>query len=375
VVVVTLNYRLGLFSALALPALDRELGEPSGNLALRDQQRALQWVHDEIAAFGGDPGNVTLFGQSAGAIHGCLQLFSPGAAGLVQRVILESGGCLGSAVSPASRAQAERVGQDVVSNLCGSAPDALACLRALPLAELRDVKNTRANLLEQLGTLHVDGRVLPDHPARLAQRGAYLHVPVIVGANAHESSFLASPVFGQSWPLVSDALSFTIGLAAMYPDDFAAILAEYGVPSDAEANARLVAILDDSWFTCPARALTRELASRGDAVYAYRFALAPAGHTLELDYVFGWPEGLYGKVLAGAPTPPVPELIQAVQGYWSAFARGGAPVHTALPAWPAWTERTPALLTLDRSLASGGALGEGAHCDFWDARLIAPRLP
>ena len=136
VVVVTLNYRLGALGFLAHAGLDetRE-GEPSGNDAIRDQQLALQWVQRNIDAFGGDPDNVTLVGESAGSASVCTHLVSPRSQGLARRFILESGVCTGG-LPFGTKDKANALGEELVTALCGDAADKLACLREKPAAEV-----------------------------------------------------------------------------------------------------------------------------------------------------------------------------------------------------------------------------------------------
>jgi carboxylesterase type B len=114
----------------------------------------------------------------------------------------------------------------------------------------------------------------------------------VLGTNFHEARFAASPKYGVKWPLVADALSYTVAVTAMYPDAFLKIFNHYGLPSDADANDRLTRVMDDSWFHCAARALARGLSEQGVDAYLYSFELSPAVHTQEIDYVFGFPDGL-----------------------------------------------------------------------------------
>jgi para-nitrobenzyl esterase len=364
VVVVTLNYRLGALSWLAHPVLDRGLSVPSGNLGLRDQQLALRWVRDNIAAFGGDPARVTLFGQSAGALHTCLHMFATGSEQLVQRFVMQSGGCVNSAVGPVRRAGIELVTSDLINALCNGAADAAACLRERGADELVNYKNTRGSLQEQL-TPHVDGQLLVDHPNVLARAGKFVHAPVITGSNALETNFLSDPLWGQKWPLVNNAIELLVGVTAMYPDSVLDILAHYGAPaSDAAANVTMARIMDDSWFRCPARALAREASTHGGAAFWYSFDVKPGVHLQELDYVFGWPGAPVSQRYADAVKPPTPSVLRAMQRYWTTFARSGDPNDGEL-AWPKYEPAQPALLRLAEPLNKADDPSR-ADCDFWD---------
>jgi para-nitrobenzyl esterase len=365
-VVVTINYRLGPLGNLTLPLLDGDV--PSGNYALRDQQAALRWVHDNIRSFGGDPAKVTLFGQSAGASHSCLQLFATGNDGLFQRVITESAGCVNSSVSPQTRVGVEAVSQDFLNAFCNEADDTLACLRGLDANEVVNWKSTRGSLQELLGP-YVDGKLLTDHPLKLVRAGKFQHVPVIAGSNTHEGNFLQSPFWGQKWPMVNNGLELLIGVGAMYPNDVTSILVHYGLPAtDADANRIMVAIIDDSWFHCPARALARELSKQQQASFLYRFDVAPAVHILELEYVFGLPKSDAALLYPSAPNPPLPSVVKSMQTYWSSFARTGDPNATGLLAWPKYAPNT--LLRIADPLALDTQV-DAETCDFWDELLEA----
>lgn len=371
VIVVTINYRLGALASLALPELDTALGTTAGNLAPRDQQFALRWVHDHIAAFGGDPKNVTLFGQSAGAIGACMHMFIESSRELVTRFILQSGGCLGSAVNPGTRAQTEAASRDLTTALCANRMDVVACLRALTPKQLLDYKSTRSNVLEQIGALHVDGKLLTAHPKMLAKEGKFHPGPVLVGSTRDEARFLAAPEYGQTWPMVKNGLEYGIAVPAMYPEIAFDLLAHYGLPSDATANDTLVDLMNDGWFVCPARALARAVAARGGQAYLYSFDIAPAVHTQEIDYVFGFEDARISHIFKGASVPPHAALTRAIQDYWLSFARTGAPSAQGLPVWPKYSAEADLHLVLDATITTKSGL-EKADCDFWNDALLAP---
>ncbi len=180
VVIVTTNYRLNIFGFLSHPALNAEDPEYpySGNQALLDQVAALEWVRDNIAAFGGDPGNVTIFGESAGSFDVCYHVASPLSRGLFHRAISESGGCTTRSTTSAEAVQRTETLIDSIG--CGAAEDALACLRALPVA----------TLLANAGGFDpiVDGGFLPDQPRTLYDNGDYAKVPYILGSNSDEGT-------------------------------------------------------------------------------------------------------------------------------------------------------------------------------------------
>jgi para-nitrobenzyl esterase len=214
---------------------------------------------------------------------------------------------------------------------------------------------------------YIDGELIPALPKDLLREGRYRHAPILVGSNLRESCFLESDFFRSQnrWPLVSDGIALSIGLLALYPQDFAAILEHYGAPADdADANRIMVEVMDDSWMKCPGRRLAQGAVAHDDPVYVYSFDLAPAVHTLELDYVFGDPAAPFSRLFPGAPVPPDPALVMRVQDYWLRFARTGDPNGGAGPAWPRYSAASDEHLVLDRSTTTGTGLDK-AECDFW----------
>ncbi|GAA4608432.1 carboxylesterase family protein [Actinoplanes octamycinicus] len=320
-VVVTVNYRLGVLGYLGLPGL-----AGSGTFGLQDQQAALRWVRRNAAAFGGDPGNITLAGQSAGGMSVCAQLTSPGAAGLFQRAIIQSGSCLvdwpaelfypnvgaGSQWSPvaAVRSAGERLAAGF-----GCGADAIGCLRGQPVAALLDA--TPGVGLKAFATPAYGTGVLPHHPAEALRRGAFSRVPVLSGSNLDEHrGFLAGLQVtpDQYAGMLRTAFGERAGqVAAAYP------VSSYPTPALAWA-----AVATDRIWACPTLAGDQLLARR-TPTYAYEFAErhgpAPstgypwgAFHGAELAFLFDtwW--------LAGTPQP---ELADRMIDIWSRFAATG----------------------------------------------------
>ena len=196
VVVVTANYRLAAFGFLAHPALRHASKRSSGDYGLLDQREVLAWVQRNAAAFGGDPSNVTLFGESAGAGSACMHLVSPGSAGLFQRAILESTPCTGFALP--TRDEAEAQGQALVSALgCerDREEDLLSCLRAAPMEAVLHALALNSHIIYGQGVGWgpvVDGVTVPDQPVKLLAGGASKDVALIVGANADEGTLFFS---------------------------------------------------------------------------------------------------------------------------------------------------------------------------------------
>jgi para-nitrobenzyl esterase len=360
VIVVTANYRLGPFGWLAAPALDAETADGfSGNYGLADQQSALRWVQQNVAAFGGDRHRVTMFGESAGGASVCAQLTSPPAGGLFQRAIAESG-CT-SLARP--HAAALKIGTAVTKDLgCTDA----ACLRS---------RTTAAVLAAQTGSgvtpwaPSIGGRLLPRDLQTAFETGRYHRVPLINGTNHDEGTFLLQLAIG-NYHLTDATYAFAVN--DRYGDNGAKVLAEYPATNYSSPNAALAATITDSVFTCPALNADRALSKRS-RVYGYEFndpnppILLPsdfpqgAYHSSELNYVFQ-----RTPVLSEVPgfTPAQLALSNEIIGYWSGFAKRGTPGLS----WP--SARTSTLLSLDPAGSHPLTLDQVAadhRCALWDS--------
>jgi len=329
VVAVTLNYRLGAFGFLAHPALG------DANLGIADQQAALRWVRDNIAAFGGNPRNVTIMGQSAGGYSVCAHLASPASAGLFQRAIVQSAPCAG-ADAARDRADAEQQGLAFAAGLgCGDQRTALRCLRG----------KTPAELLAAAGTGHdgyrpvTGGTLLPVAPARAFETGRFNQVPVLYGGNHDEETGQLAGLELVPGAKPIDAAAYPGEVAEWFGGDAAAVLAEYPLTAYGSPSQALAAALTDDGWALPTDA-TRRLLARHVPVFAYEFAErdtpwfpgAPApsfpvgaSHLLELPYLF----------TVGYLTPAAqPELRHTMIDYWTRFAHAGKPDTRGLPGWP-----------------------------------------
>lgn len=331
VVVVTLNYRLGAFGFLARHDLDAESG-PSGDLGLQDQIAALRWIQSNIGAFGGNPHNVTIFGESAGAHAVGMLMASPRTTGLFHRAITESGAFWDSVYgSIDTHAMALERGDALSATLF--APT-LAALRAVPA----HVLNAATARLDPSGFQpSIDGAVLPDAPARLFAEGRQQHVPLLAGYMAEEDY----PVFDgntlpHSPPPVFDAAAAQVfGTASM--DAF-----EQRYPSDtiSRTNASAKQLAGDMMITEQTWELLRlHQRTSGQPVYGYKCTYTSpysphAGHTAELPFVFGNLESQASIPIAPQPTTADRAFSDKVMGYWTTFARTGDPSAPGLPAWP-----------------------------------------
>ena len=394
-VVVTFNYRLNLFGFLAHPALDKE-GHAFGNYGLLDQQAALKWVQRNIAAFGGDPGNVTLGGQSAGAGATSAHVVSPGARGLFHRAIYQSGG-----YQPfASREFSEERGKKFAAAAGCTAGDIAKCLRALPAAKVAALAGTASATGPFINGPLVDGTVIPSQYIDLIRAGKFNKVPILFGTTHDEGNFFNGII-----------QYFKPGRAALTEADYRAYVEKtYGGNAGPGGGppAYPAGTVDKVLAKYPTAKLGAQmawdaahsdmLACRGQyvaealsphvPVYMYLFddRSAPsyfpkmpgyqalAYHTGDIPYVFtgyhGGPEGLPAK-LNVAQTKLSDRMIAA----WAHFARSGNPNGGGDAPWPRWKkgDAAPAyfLQNKDWKTVQTNAQFATAHqCGFWQSILL-----
>ncbi|MGH8260181.1 MAG: carboxylesterase/lipase family protein [Steroidobacteraceae bacterium] len=368
IVLVSFNYRLGNFGFFAHPALTAEQrGEPLGNYAFMDQIAALKWVRRNIARFGGDPANVTLFGESAGGMSVNVLLTTPLAAGLFQRAIIESGGgrpkLLGSRPLSGGPHSAEAMGLALAKRygIEGEGPEALVRLRAIPASTLVSGLNmaTMSRDPTYVGGPILDGRLDLGAPTQLYAEGKGARVPVMIGANSMDIGFMQARTLAE--------------LYAQFGPDEAEARKVYAPPpgADARSDATLRAIAleagGDQTMIEPAREIARLLSARGQPVYEYRFSyvaqslratLPGAPHATEIPYVFDTVAARYGKDL----TAEDEAAASAMHAYWVAFAKTGKPEPAGKPAWPAYRAATDELMNFT-------AHGPVPEADPWKSRL------
>jgi para-nitrobenzyl esterase len=354
VVLVTINYRLGPLGFFAHPDLAKE-GEPTGNQGLLDQRLALEWVRDNISAFGGDPGNVTIFGESAGAADVCYHVVSPGSRGLFHRAASESGGCTLRSFGGESVASSVATNMVAYGNAvgCTDATGQLDCLRK---ASIEDLLANGMQPAPGAGEVQraewsfaavLDGKdgFLPDSPQTLFDKGAIAKVPYLLGSNNDEGTTF---VF-RGTPLMTEA-DYMADLVARYGDKAPDVAALYP-PSrfDGDFNAARIRHVGDSGPICSTHDTARRAAKAGVPVYVYNFnvhwALAPdvllSGHASEISHVFGTP-------YAPMPDPASQMVADAMNAYWSRFAETGDPNFSGAPGkWPAFTADADKRLELD----------------------------
>ncbi|HEV7991716.1 MAG TPA: carboxylesterase family protein [Gemmatimonadaceae bacterium] len=348
-VVVNMNYRVGALGFLAHPELTKESGA-SGNYGLLDQVAALRWVHDNIAAFGGDPSRVTVAGQSAGAMSVFLLTASPVAKGLFQRAVIESGpgGLASFGVATARsvarpRAEAEKEGVTYAEKL-----------GAHSLAELRGLPASKFIGGGRFGAV-VDGRFLVEDPAETFAAGRQNDVPTLTGLNADEGS--ASPTYGKA---TADAYRTQVG--QRYGERAAQVLAAYPAGSDEEARRAQIESGRDLGVAGLERLLGERARTAHTPAFAYFFDRAipwpehpefGAFHTSEVPYVFGTLD-----VLQRPWTDLDRSLSRTVMSYWANFATTGDPNGAALPRWPAFTQDHPTVLRLGEQIVPRAPLAK-----------------
>jgi para-nitrobenzyl esterase len=365
VVVVTINYRLGALGFLAHPALASH--GAAGNYGLMDQQAALRWVHRNIARFGGDPGNVTIAGQSAGGLSVLAQMVSPGARGLFQRAIVQSGTF---ALNQRPLAVAEAAGQTFATAV-GCADQSAACLRSAPVSALV------ANFGVEIPGV-VDGAVLTQPIGTALARGQFARVPVINGITHDEELLfvdglkltvsqgtnipLAAPLDGSEATYEAD-IAQALGVS---PARAAAIAAVYPLSANPTRPDEVFGTaVSDASFACPALQLERQTAARGAPTYAYQFnddlgkSLGQATHGAELPYLFDLPNS---PVVLNAGQQA---LAASMRTDWARFAGTGNPSSRALP-WPSFGgTRVLSLVPLQSQVTTDFAAAH--HCSFWAA--------
>ncbi|MFJ8822337.1 carboxylesterase/lipase family protein [Streptomyces sp. NPDC102467] len=374
-VVVTVNYRLGAMGFLAAAGLDRQASDGvSGNFGLQDQQLALRWVRANIWRFGGDPGRVTVAGESAGGRSVCTQLASPTGRGLFRAGIVESGAYGDCAARTHEDARAS--GAAFAARLGCASGDVVGCLRR---------KSSQEILEAQAGfdwAPVVGGAFLPEQPAASIAAGRSARVPVLNGANQDEGRLFAYGAYdGQGTPLTAAAYPKAL-VDAFGQEAGTRALGEYPLAGHPSPTYAYAAAAGDQLMACPALRLNQRLARSGLPVYAYEFAdrtsppfasIREAGRTFdfgathvnEVQYLFKH---------FGLATPLNAEqrvLARRMVQYWGSFVRGSVPRAEGAPAMP--DQRSSAGRTLSLRTASVGGITRSTtvhrdhRCTLWDA--------
>ncbi len=384
VVVVTLNYRLGIFGFFPHPGLVAE-GSKAGNQALWDQRFAMQWVQANVAKFGGDPQNVTIFGESAGAYNVCLHVASAPKPPLFEHAISESGGCTTrqptlAEAQPLALGVAAEVGCGGATDSDGGSPesgapadastgdasaaDSLACMRGLTTAALLATheEDTSSGLAEIFDAV-VDGDFLTDQPRTLFQNRATAKVPYLLGSNNDEDM-----LFELSVPAVTDETGLTAAIAQDFGDAGATLNALYplsefdgGYPN--QFQAALTRMKSDQMLICNTYDSAQLSAAQGVPAYTYNFDISAASylgacHGSELPYVFGTGT----QLTAGSPQAAT---SAAMERYWTRFAAKGNPSGGSDPAWPSFSTSSNQRMQFTLQAPSVVSNFHATECAYW----------
>jgi len=378
VVLVSFNYRLGIFGFLAHPELTAESPEhASGNYGLMDQIAALKWVQENIGKFGGDAKNVTIFGESAGAMDVNQLMASPQAKGLFQRVVAESGSILiGGGAMPLSQAEKDGVKFAGLAGIRGK--NSLTALRAASVEQLLEAfgkyaapSGVPANLM-----VAIDGIVLPEPPAEVFASGKQLPTSLIIGINAREFSGppaaadVKKQIEGDYGSLAAQALPL-YGITTKGDGKVS-----QGAPDPLYGNAG-AQFATDTTFRCPSMVVADWNSNAGIPTYQYQFSRGVPGHpefgaihASEVWYVFG-------NLDQQRPMKPNYEpadyaISKTMQAYWANFAKTGSPNGAGLPLWPKYQADTRKYLEFtDNGPVAGGELRQ-KQCELFAESLKKP---
>ncbi len=370
VVVVTINYRLGVFGFLAHPSVAMADGT-TGNWGFLDQQAALRWVRANAAHFGGDPSRVTIFGESAGATSVLLHTVAPGSRGLFVRAIAESSPVL----RIPSRERSTQFGNMVAASAHCTTGDVAACLRAASATDLYAGVPAGTDpggpFFQDRGVVYLptlDGVTFTEQPLVTLRAGHEAAVPVILGTNSDEGTLFAGGLLGAAVATDADyhaALGRGATLLGLTSAQGDAIYAQYPVSRYGTPARALTAVTTEGIFHCANRWVARAHTAAGNAAFLYRFDQLPAHvtlpgigvfHAAELSFVWGVRNGLLGD------DSSAPALGPAMRAYWSSFAGTGVPSGT--PAWAAYDATRDQRLQLATPIASEPVDPNG-RCGFW----------
>lgn len=365
IVFVSFNYRLGRFGFFAFPALTKQAkGGLVGNYGFMDQIAALKWVKSNIAAFGGNPDDVTVFGESAGGMSVHVLMTSPLAKGLFEKAMVESGGgrtmmnATGVTSGMDGRPSAEQLGVNFARSMGikGSGAAALAKLRELPAKDIVDGMNM-ASMFAANSTYAgpmMDGSLVIGQPETLYKEGKYYHVPLLLGTNSMDLGF--------SFAKTQAQLFAPFGKNAKKAEE------AYGAKPDSNLRFLGMKVAADAMMIEPARFVAQTLSAQGDKVWEYRFGYVAdsmrkqwpgAPHATEIPFVFDTVKAKYGAAATAADE----KAGEETNSYWANFVKTGNPNGSGLPHWPRYTMQTDELMIFTENQ---GPVGKP---DPWKERL------
>lgn len=344
VVLVTFNYRLGVFGFLATEDLAKEANGTAGNYGFMDMIAALHWVQANIRQFGGNLGNVTIFGESAGSFAVSTLVASPMARGLFEKAIGESGAAFGGSLAYEPLALREKKDSEWAASL---GVTSLAQLRAVPSDKIHDESQRRG----MIGfPPDIDGKVLVEPVPDTYAAGRQAHIPVLAGWNADEGVIrVKAPVTVEQWKETA---------AKLFPDRTEEFLKLYPGETDAQATRSAIDYYGDSFIAFSTWKWVEAQSKTGESpVYRYHFELAAppskyftptAFHADDIEYVFGTldtrPESVW--------RPEDRKMTELFMSYWTNFAKTGDPNGPGLPVWPRY-DKDGSILHLNSTVTSG----------------------
>jgi para-nitrobenzyl esterase len=366
VMVVSFNYRLGVFGYFSHPELARESGRnASGNYGLLDQVAALQWVHENIARFGGDPDNVTIFGESAGSLSVSALMASPLARGLFQRAIGESGAFFGPTMPLKPHADTEQANAKWAEAAFGAT--SIEKLRALPADQLLQAALKAGQMRF---TPNIDGYYLTESVAAAFAAGKQARVPLLAGWNLDEGSYRT--FFAGQPPTAGN---YAARARAQFGDQAAAFLKVYAAGTDAEAKRAAADFAGDQFIAFSTwKWIDAHLKTGTAPVYRYHFeqTLPPEGpeatapHAAEIEYVF--------TVLSSRRLPWRPEDRQVsdrMAAWWTNFAKTGDPNGADLPKWPPYRAEDGYQVMHIAADAHAAPDTQRARYEFYENQILA----